>query len=223
MKNHAKAKTEPLPEVPDFEVVERELWEIPTAYRKTKFRKALLARGFKLARQCYYHPTHWRAEDSTEDLLDQVDRDENSMVHIIDEMYLPLTDSAKAWLVSHNEEMDRLDREDAQGVEPESIPLSGDDISEALSAVESLLAGGPAKTNPDNPLLSAILGSMEEDAIPGYKRGREHTEAELRGLPPSSVIWIQYRKDDHGSLRFNGAYEITSYDANDPNTFYVHS
>lgn len=96
---------------------------------------------------------------------------------------------------------------------PTFVPLSSDDLSEARGALETMLQGGTAQPNPDNPLLAGILASLEDDSLPGYRRGREYTEAELREVPLGTVIWIHYCKDDNpDNERVNGAYMVTAQD-----------
>lgn len=96
--------------------------------------------------------------------------------------------------------------------EPESIPVTEGDLSEALGAVEALMAGkGPVTPNPDNPLLAGILASLEDNALDGYLRGRPYTEPEVRALPIGAVLWIRWCKDnDPNDCRFDGAYQITA-------------
>lgn len=78
-----------LPVVLDFEVVDKPLWEVP-GWRRTQFRKDLRERGFVLARECWYHPDHWRIEAYDFG-------PEKGRYCVMSEAYVPLTAAAKAW------------------------------------------------------------------------------------------------------------------------------
>jgi hypothetical protein len=66
---------------------------------------------------------------------------------------------------------------------PTFIPLSKDDLSEALGAVSTMLQGGAAQSNPNNPLLSSILASLEDDKTSGAASTRKTSYARFRSGP----------------------------------------
>ena len=76
-------------DVADTEVLDKELWDVPGC-RRVQFRKDLRARGFELARECWYHPDHWRVEDYDFG-------PEKGRYCVISEAYVPLTAAAKMW------------------------------------------------------------------------------------------------------------------------------
>jgi len=77
-------------DVADTEVVEKELWDITSFTQRVKFRQHLRDRGFELARECWYHPAHWRVEDYDFG-------PEKGRYCVISEAYVPLTAAAKTW------------------------------------------------------------------------------------------------------------------------------
>lgn len=100
--------------------------------------------------------------------------------------------------------------------------LSGEDLSDTIKMLEGMLAGKKVKKtkrkNPKrkNPLIDAIMLSMEDNSLPGYSRGQLLTETKLRSLPVGTVVWIHYCKDDNpDDVRFNGAYKIESIDSSE--------
>jgi hypothetical protein len=80
--------------IPEFDVVEREMWGM-TDWQARRLRQGLRQHGFRLAKECWYNPTHWRVEPLTEDHGDEV-------YAVITEAYVPLTEDAKAWLMGVN-------------------------------------------------------------------------------------------------------------------------
>lgn len=80
--------------IPEFDVVEREMWGMSERQAR-RLRDGLRKHGFSLAKQCWYHPKHWRVEPLT-------DNHGNEVLAVIDEAYVPLTEDAKAWLMGVN-------------------------------------------------------------------------------------------------------------------------